>query len=496
MSATSATRRVPDAAHHGSAPPHLQRQGTQRQGPLPTTRTPDQPPDGVNRGATTLRALRADVLTVVGWVSVAAVVALFLADQGFGGWGSLAGATRQLGILTGLVGADLMVLSLLLSSRIPFVDKAVGHDRALTRHGDLGQWVLTLVLAHGVLLLVSYALSDRVGLATEFSLMWGIRNYVLAVLSGGLITIVALSSIVMALRRRLPQELWHLIHLTTYVAVILSIPHQFSMAIVVNHGFARAYWIAMYAVTAFCLLAFRILLPLFTSLEHQLTVARIERLSPDAVAITMTGKHLDRLDADGGQFFYWRFMNPRLWWHQHPFSLSTAPDGEVLRITVRAQGKGTRQLIDALRPGDRVWFEGPYGLFSDAVRTSNAVVLAGAGAGIGPIVSILQDTDITPGRALVLLRASTPNDLLHFHEVRNLCASRGVQLVTLVGRRGENGSWLPASAAGGRLVQWAPWLTNADVYVCGPDAWTDAVVAEVRASGVPDKQIHFERFSW
>ena len=483
-------RRVPDAGRTTSAP------RAPRQGPLPGTRTPDSGPGPANRTAATLRALRGDALTVIGWVSVAAVIAIFLADQGLAGWGSLAGATRQLGILTGLVGTDVMILSLLLSSRIPFVDKAVGHDRALTRHGDLGQWVLILVLAHGVLLLISYALSDRVGLGTEFALLWGGRDYLLAVLAGGLLTIVALSSIVMALRRRLPQELWHVIHLSTYIAVIASIPHQFSMAIVVNHGFARGYWIGMYAVTAFCLLAFRFLLPLFTSLEHQLTVATVERLSADAVAITMTGKHLDRLEADGGQFFYWRFISPRLWWHQHPFSLSTAPDGETLRITVRVQGKGTRQLVDSVRRGDKVWFEGPYGLFSDAVRTSSAVVLAGAGAGIGPIVSVLQDTDVTPGRALVVLRASTPNDLLHFHEVRNLCASRGVQLVTLVGRRGEDSSWLPASAAGGRLVQWAPWLTNADVYVCGPDAWTDAVVAEVRSSGVPDKQIHYERFSW
>ncbi len=467
-----------------------------RQGPLPTTRTPDQRPGPVNRSGNALRALRTDLMTIIGWVSMAVVVALFLADQGLSGWGSLAGATRQAGILTGLIGTDLMIISLLLSARIPFVDKAIGHDRALARHGDLGQWVLTLILAHGALLLVSYALTDHLGLISEFRLDMETNAYVLAVLSGALFTVVAISSIVMALRRRLPQEVWHIIHLTTYVAVIASIPHQFSMSIVVNHGFARAYWIAMYALTAFCLIAFRILMPLFTSLEHQLTVAHIERLSPDAVSITMTGKNLDRLDADGGQFFYWRFMTPGLWWHQHPFSLSTAPDGESLRITVRAQGRGTRVLIDRLRRGDRVWFEGPYGLFSDVVRTRSEVALIGAGAGIGPIVSVLQDTDITPGRALVVLRASTPADLLHFHEVRNLCAARGAQLVTLVGRRSESSGWLPSSAVGARLVQWAPWLSNADVYVCGPDAWTDAVVDEVRATGVPDKQIHFERFSW
>lgn len=453
-----------------------------------------------NRVANAVRALRIDLMTVFGWAVVAMSIAIYLADHVSGGsitgFTSIAGATKQVGILTGLVGTDLMILSLLLSARIPFVDKAIGHDRALLKHGELGRWVLTLILAHGVLVTAAYALGDHVSIVSEFTSLWSTQDYVLAVLAGTLITIVAISSIVMAVRKALPQEIWHAIHLATYVAVGLSIPHQFTMDNLFDHTFARTYWIGMYAVTAFALLAFRVLLPLYTSLEQQLTVARVERLSPDAVAITMVGKHLDRLDADGGQFFHWRFMTPKLWWHQHPFSLSAAPDGQSLRVTVRALGRGTQQLVDTVKAGDRVWVEGPYGLFSDAVRSRDAVVLVGAGAGIGPIVSVLQDTDTAPGRSLVVLRASTPADLLHFDEVRQLCAARGVQLVTLVGRRGPDGGWLPASASGARLVHWAPWLTHADVYVCGPDAWTDAVVAEVQASGVPDKQIHFERFSW
>lgn len=466
--------------------------------PVATPRGRRRPDGRRNRIATAARRLRADLLDVVGWASVAMTIVVYLSDHGLSAWGSLAGSVKQVGVLTGLVAADLMVLSFLLASRIPFVDRAIGHDKALERHGGLGGWVLSLVLVHGLFTTTAYALSDKLNLFSEFASLWGFGDYALAVVAAGLLVLVAVSSIVLSVRRRLPQELWHGVHLTTYAAMVLSIPHQFSMDDLFTHGFARWYWIGMYAVTAFCLLCFRVLYPLTTSLEHQLVVSGVQRLSPDSVAITMTGKHLDQLDAEAGQFFHWRFMTPKLWWHQHPFSLSAAPDGRSLRVTVRALGKGTAQITRTVKPGDKVWVEGPYGLFSTATRTRDALVLVGAGAGIGPVVSLLEEADTIPGRALVVLRASTPADLLHYDEVHALCARRGIQLVTLVGHRGPGSRWLPASSigSGDGLLAWAPWLQRADVFVCGPAAWTDEVVAEARAEGLADEQLHFERFSW
>ncbi|GAA2337422.1 hypothetical protein [Dactylosporangium salmoneum] len=34
------------------------------------------------------------------------------------------------------------------------------------------------------------------------------------------------------------------------------------------------------------------------------------------------------------------------------------------------------------------------------------------------------------------------------------------------------------------------------VYVCGPPDWTDAVLREARAGGVPSERPHTERFAW
>jgi ferredoxin-NADP reductase len=41
-----------------------------------------------------------------------------------------------------------------------------------------------------------------------------------------------------------------------------------------------------------------------------------------------------------------------------------------------------------------------------------------------------------------------------------------------------------------------PDLASSDLYICGPQAWTDVVVADAKSKGVPSHQIHTERFDW
>lgn len=76
------------------------------------------------------------------------------------------------------------------------------------------------------------------------------------------------------------------------------------------------------------------------------------------MSITITGRGLDRLAARPGQFFVWRFLTPGHWHEAHPFSLSAAPDGRRLRITVKAVGDHSAGLA-SLAPGTRVLAEGP-----------------------------------------------------------------------------------------------------------------------------------------
>jgi len=436
---------------------------------------------------------------VLAWSSLAVPVALWLgADGPAAAASSLGGALTAAGIVAGLVATAAMVLMLWLSARVPVIDRTIGQDRATALHARLGQATVGGLLAHGLLVVAGYAVADSQGLPAEFATLWTFGDFALAVVAGVLLVGVSVSSVVAA-RRRLPYEAWHAVHLLSYAAVGTSLPHQFSMGGLFAEGLARWYWAAVWLATGYVTLRHRLLGPLFTSLDHRLVVSSVEFETPDVATITMTGRRVAGLGAAAGQYFHWRFLAPGLWWHQHPFSLSAAPAGDTLRITVRNLGAGSARLL-RVRPGTPVAIEGPYGLFSDRSRTSEDVVLVGFGVGVAPVRAVLEETAFAPGRATVILRAATEADLLLLDEIDALCRVKGARLFTLVGHRGHDAAgrpvWLPEQDAHLRLADLCPRVADADVYVCGPTAAADLVVADARAAGAPADRVHCERFDW
>ncbi|MFF2843916.1 ferric reductase-like transmembrane domain-containing protein [Paenarthrobacter sp. NPDC057981] len=451
------------------------------------------------------RLARADVLGFTGWLSPVAAVSLWLADGGASGFSSFAATMTSLGIVAGLIGMDLVLLMLLLAARIPFVDNAIGHDRALEVHKKLGKPALYLLLAHGLLIAIGYGAAEGLDPISESVSLWvNVPDMWLAFVSMALFIAVVVTSLV-AVRRKFPYEFWYAIHLLTYAAVGTAIPHQFSVGGLFAEGtWQRWYWLAICIATGAALLLYRVCQPLVATFRHQLTVSRVVRVSPDVFSIEMTGLQLARLSGAGGRFFFWRFLAPGHWWQPHPFSLSAEPVAGVgtatgrVRITVRNLGDGSARLA-GIKPGTRVAIEGPYGMFSTAARTRNTVVMIGAGIGITPLRSLLESTPFEPGHATVLLRGHDESELFLGKEIMELCQARGATLFHLTGRRSIGAHpWLPqsAAAAGFNIGSFVPRIAQADVYVCGPSHWAASVINDVRAAGVPAEQLHYERFDW
>ena len=70
----------------------------------------------------------------------------------------------------------------------------------------------------------------------------------------------------------------------------------------------------------------------------------------------MHGRKLHKLNAQGGQFFGWRFLTKGQWWISHPYSLSAAPTDNYLRVTVKNLGDASGAVAQ-IKPGTRVFFD-------------------------------------------------------------------------------------------------------------------------------------------
>jgi ferredoxin-NADP reductase len=301
-----------------------------------------------------------------------------------------------------------------------------------------------------------------------------------------------------AARRKLRYESWHLLHLYGYLGVGLALPHQlWTGQEFLQSPAATVYWWTLWGAAAAAVLVWRIWLPLWRSARYRLRVAGVVRESSDVVSVYLSGRRLDRLPLRAGQFINVRFLSRPGWTRANPFSLSIAPNGHTLRITAKALGESSARLA-YLRPGTRVLFEGPYGRLSSRARAQRKVVLAGAGVGITPLRALAEGLDYAPGEAIILQRYTA--EPLFTRELEMLAAEKGLEVVHLPGPRRTHHAVLGPAARGLpeliALRRWIPDLTERDVFLCGPTAWTNGVGRLALAAGVPSERIHTESFGW
>ncbi len=370
------------------------------------------------------------MLVLLGAANAAVVVALWVH-----GGGLHDEALTSAGRLTGLLGAYLALVSLVVVARGP---------RSSAWHRWAGHAVLWLVVAHTVLITIGYTVANEAGFLNQFTRM--IRELPGVITATAALVIFIAVAIANAVRRRIRYETWYFIHLYTYLAVVLGFSHQLATGTeFAGDKLARTYWYAVYLLT---------LVAVVWRLARN-TSLRVDRVVPagDVVHVEMSG----HVRARPGQFFRWRFLTRGRWFEAHPFSLSAAPPR--VRITVKGVGDFSRGLRE-LRPGTRVLAEGPYGGFDP--HASKLVLIAG-GVGITPIRSLLE---------------SLEGDVVVVH-------------------RGEPVLREEVDALGFTVldaIEQVPDLAEREAYVCGSPEMVDATVASLRAAGV--QRIVTERFAF
>lgn len=398
----------------------------------------------------------------------------------------------SIGRLFGVYGALLMAFQLVLVARLPWLDRRLGMDRLTGLHRWTGFGVLWLLAGHVVFVVTGYAGLAGTGPVGELVTLAETTEGVLrAVVAFALIMGVGAVS-ARAARRRLAYETWHFIHLYTYLAVLLAFTHQIAAgSSFVDSPVARGYWWALWGGALGAVLTGRVVLPLWRNFRHRLRVSAVVPESHRVVSVHITGRHLDRLPAQAGQFFIWRFLTKGRWWAANPFSLSAAPDGKSLRLTVKALGDGSASLRH-VKPGTRVFAEGPYGAFTTMHQTKQNALLVAGGVGVTPIRALLEEIR---GHVAVLYRVNTRDDAVLLRELSDLVRARGAVLHLLTGpvdARDAHGNPLLGPDHVAELV---PDLRERDVFVCGPPPMTAVVVRSLRELGVSRDQIHAERFS-
>jgi ferredoxin-NADP reductase/DMSO/TMAO reductase YedYZ heme-binding membrane subunit len=430
------------------------------------------------------------VPALIGLGAVAVLVLWWRSTPEIGATGDLlTSAGDALGLLAGYG----FVVLVALMARLPPLERGIGTDRLARWHAMGGRYVITLVTGHVLLIVWGYAVTAHEKVTSEsIALLTAYPDVLMATVAWFLLLGVAAFS-ARAARRRLSYETWYYAHLYTYLAIALAFSHQFANGPAFqSNTAARVAWSAIYVTVAAMIVWYRVLTPLRNAARYRFTVQRVRQEAPGIVSVFITGRDFDRLRAEPGQFFRWRFLTGELWWQSHPYSLSAMPQPDLMRITVKAQGDHSGSLAN-LEPGTRVIAEGPYGAFTPALSGRRVLLIAG-GVGITPIRAMFAALPRRMSDGITLVyRASHPRDVVFSRELDAIASDRQAALHYLIGSR-EGLGYDPL--APGHLQRMVPGVHRYEAYVCGPPGMTETAVESLRELGVPRRRIHRESFDF
>ena len=310
--------------------------------------------------------------------------------------GTPGGVLTAAGQVAALMGTYLALIQLVLMGRSPWLDQAFGPDRLAWAHRWLGFATVWLIGGHVVLTLAGWSVGDgRDAFAELITLVTGFPYILWAVVGFGLFLLVGITSL-RVVRSRISYETWYWLHWYAYLGIALAFLHQlFVGSDFTRDGLAALYWIGLYVLAAALVVAFRFGQPAILNVRHRLRVAAVAGEAPGVVSVYLGGRELDRLAVRSGQYFIVRFLTRDGWWRAHPYSLSSAPNGEWLRFTVKALGDDSAR-IGRVPVGTRAFVEGPYGILTGASRTRPRVTLIAGGIGIVPMRALLESLAAGP----------------------------------------------------------------------------------------------------
>ena len=240
---------------------------------------------------------------------------------------------------------------------------------------------------------------------------------------------------------------------------------------------------------------------------HPLSVAKVERETRDAIAVTFDvpetlrelfrfepGQHLTLRTAIGGEDI------------RRSYSIC-APAGGPLRIAVKRSPGGVFSMWanEALREGATLDVMPPMGHFgvSHDARDSRHYLGVAAGSGITPLVSIIASALATePNSRFTLVFGNRASSSVMFRDELAALKDRYLDrfnLVHVLSREPQDIELLHGridrAKADALFERWVPVADVDYAFVCGPEGMMDAVRASLLAHGMPAERIKIERFA-
>jgi len=223
---------------------------------------------------------------------------------------------------------------------------------------------------------------------------------------------------------------------------------------------------------------------------HLHVVEAVSRLNGTTIEVALKPRG-EKLQFTAGQFIFIRFEGDRVLAEPHPFTVSSAPPENNLRISIKASGDWTQYLYDHVKPGMQANVDGAYGMFNYKTGGKQQVWIAG-GIGLTPFLSWIRDfkEHLAERDIDFYYCMRVAEDALFLEEVER-AAAQHKNFRAHVSYSNKDGHLSVE-----QVVRSSGPITGKEIYLCGPIAMIQAFQKGFMKLGASAGKVHFEEFNF
>lgn len=278
-------------------------------------------------------------------------------------------------------------------------------------------------------------------------------------------------------------EVWKLLHRFIVVPyLILSF-----------HFYLISSWLsfAPFKIWLFIITTLGIICAIYSSFLYELIVfgkktkvKEVNKVANDIVEIKLE-QNIGN-DYIPGQFGYFKFFSDGLKKEVHPFSVTSFKNGNI-SFSPKALGDFTSQMVQKIKVGDAIAFDGPFGNFDYNKGKEKQLWIAG-GIGITPFVSFIRN-EISTDKQIDFYYSYYGEDKAAYKDL-------------FENYKSDNFAFHPHDSVKDGYLNFDKILLEDknieeySIYICGPPALRKAILKIIHDNNLHQCDIHYDIFSY
>lgn len=301
-------------------------------------------------------------------------------------------------------------------------------------------------------------------------------------------------------RLRLEYDFWRWTHaLTAALAFALVLWHMLAAGRYLDAAWKQWLWTGYGAFWLALIGWVRLVRPWRVARDpYRVVEVRPER--GRVVTLTLAPESGRPLRFHPGQFGWLTLRASPFALREHPFSIaSSAERGDRIELSIKELGDFSR-MIRRVAPGERAYFDAPYGAFSvDLLPRARGFVFVAGGIGIAPVLCMLRTlADRGDRRPHLLFYGSRSRERIALREqVERVQQRLDLAVVHVLHEPEEDWTGERGMITQDLLARHLPRPCDGlEFLMCGPTPMTRSVEASLAALGVHAANVHAEIFDW